>query len=191
MTYLKNHEPQAVARRARGRFRRRRAWTAGVNDVWAMDQHDKWGRFHLWLHGGLEIHSGSQLWLKIWKGNSNPRLITSYYLEAARRMKGAQNLSRLSHQTLLPTRALGAPLITQSDPGTENFGVANAQTFIRRTLDPSLGETLQHRWMRKTKNIKPEIMWSVLRNDWSPGFEAMLDEGVVRGWYDTEDELSV
>lgn len=45
--------------------------------------------------------------------------------------------------------------------------------------------------MRKTKNIKPEIMWSVLRNDFTPGFEAMLQEGVTRGWYDTEDELSV
>lgn len=88
ITYLKYHEPHAVARRARGRFRRRRAWTAGVHDVWAMDQHDKWGRFHLWLHGAVEIHSGSQLWLKVWKGNRNPRLIVSYYLQAGRRLKG-------------------------------------------------------------------------------------------------------
>jgi hypothetical protein len=40
---------------------------------------------------------------------------------------------------------LGVPLVTQSDPGPENFGVANAQTVIRHRLDPTLRDTLQHR----------------------------------------------
>ena len=30
---------------------------------------------------------------------------------------------------------LGVPIITQSDPGTENYGVANTQTLIRHRLD--------------------------------------------------------
>lgn len=83
------------------------------------------------------------------------------------------------------------PLISQSDLGTENYNIAKSQTTIRRTLDPTLGNTLQHRWMRKTKNIKPEIMWSTIRRDFSPGFERMLQEGLDEGWYDTEDELHV
>ena len=55
------------------------------------------------------------------------------------------------------------PLVTQSDPGTENFGIANAQTMLRQTLDPSLTGFVQHRWMRSNKNVMPEIAWSQLR----------------------------
>jgi hypothetical protein len=53
-----------------------------------MDQHDKWKRFGLWLHLGLDPFAGRIVWLKIWWNNRNPRLITSYYLEAARQEGG-------------------------------------------------------------------------------------------------------
>jgi hypothetical protein len=76
------------------------------------------------------------------------------------------------------------PLVTQSNPGSENYGVANAHTMIRHRLDPSLSDTLQHRWMRKKQNIKPEINWSIFRRDFAPGFEDLLDHGVNMGWYD-------
>jgi hypothetical protein len=52
-------------------------------DMWAFDQHDKWMRFGLRLHIGLDPYPGRIEWLKIWWTNSNPRLIASYYLEAA------------------------------------------------------------------------------------------------------------
>jgi hypothetical protein len=82
---------------------------------------------------------------------------------------------------------LGVPLVTQSDPGPENFGVANAQTVIRHRLDPTLRDTLQHRWMVKHQNILSEIKWSVFHRDWSPGFEDILDAGVNNGWYDVNN----
>ena len=53
-------------------------------------------------------------------------------------------------------------MITQSDPGTENFGVANGQTLLRQIHDATLDGFVQHRWMRAKKNIKPEIAWSQL-----------------------------
>ncbi|KAH9929040.1 uncharacterized protein BXZ73DRAFT_48276 [Epithele typhae] len=170
--YLKTTEPEAVAaRRYRGKFKRYRFWCVGVNDFWSFDQHDKWGpRFGLWLHVCIEPMSGKILWLKIWWTNSNPRLIASYYLEAARALKGV-------------------PLVTQSDPGSENYGIAHAHTFIRHRLDPSLEGTLQHRWMRNKMNIKPEIAWSQLRSNWAPGFEALLQSGVDQGLYDPSDSL--
>ena len=40
--YLKQTEPEAVNARRYRRFKRRCFWAAGVNDVWAIDQHDKW-----------------------------------------------------------------------------------------------------------------------------------------------------
>lgn len=76
------------------------------------------------------------------------------------------------------------PLITQSDLGSENYGVANAQTLLRQWHDPRLEGTVQHRWMRSKKNVKPEIAWSQFRRRWSPGFQNLLDNGVKEGWYD-------
>ncbi|KAH7905061.1 hypothetical protein BJ138DRAFT_1018219 [Hygrophoropsis aurantiaca] len=167
---LKIAEPDAVQARRRRRFKRKRFWSAGVNDVWPQDQHDKWGRFGLWLHISLDPYSGYINWLKVWWTNKNPRLIARYYIEACRK--------------------LGAvPLVTQSDPGSENFSVANAHTTIRHRLDSSLSDTLQHRWMRKHQNIKPEIQWSVFRRNFAPGFEDILDEGVNEGLYDVNDTL--
>jgi hypothetical protein len=84
---------------------------------------------------------------------------------------------------------IGVPIITQSDPGTENYGVANAHTVIRHRLDPSLENTLQHRFATKHNNILSEIKWSIFRRDFSPGFEDMLERGVQSGWYDVNDTL--
>ncbi|OJA09851.1 hypothetical protein AZE42_12783 [Rhizopogon vesiculosus] len=67
---------------------------------------------------------------------------------------------------------LAIPLITQSDPGSENFAVANAQTMIHHRLDPALDGTLQHHWM-----------------DFTPGFETILEEGITTGIYDVHNTL--
>jgi hypothetical protein len=181
-------EPKQVnARRQRG-FKWRRFWAAGVNDVWPQDQHDKWARFGLWLHAGLEAFSGEINWVKVWWTNKNPRLITKYYIDTCRQIGGTS-----FHPTLggfayeVPTT--GIPIITQSDPGTENYGVANAHTVMRQHLDPSLANTLQHRFAPGHNNILSKIKWSVFRHDFSPGFEDMLEQGVQSGWYDVNDAL--
>ena len=38
-------------------------------------------------------------------------------------------------------------MVTQSDPGTENFGIANAQTMLQQMYDPALQGYVQHWWM--------------------------------------------
>jgi hypothetical protein len=81
------------------------------------------------------------------------------------------------------------PLTTQSDPGSENFGTANSHTLARHRLDPTLSDTLQHRWMRKKNNIKCEANWSIFRRDFTPGFENIFDEGVNNGLYDVDNPL--
>jgi hypothetical protein len=81
------------------------------------------------------------------------------------------------------------PLVSQSDPGPENFGLANGQTLLRHWHDPSLSNTLQHRWMRMKKNVVPEISWSQLRRRFCPGFEDILELGLINGWYDPGDSL--
>lgn len=82
-------------------------------------------------------------------------------------------------------------MITQSDPGSENYGIANAHTMLRQMYDSSLQGTLQHRWMRRKKNVMPEIAWYQLRRRFTPGYETLLDEGVESGWYDSDNVLQV
>ena len=84
---------------------------------------------------------------------------------------------------------IGVPLTTQSDPGTENNGVANVHTLIRHTLDPSLRDTRQHCFMRKHNNVKPESTWSLLHRDFTPGFQNIFDDGINQGFYDVNDPL--
>ncbi|KAM6490138.1 hypothetical protein JOM56_014457 [Amanita muscaria] len=156
---LHHNQPDAVDARRCKLFKRRVFYAAGVCDLWVMDQHDKWGpRYGLWLHNSLDPFSGYNNWLKVWWTNKNPQLIAKYYLDAAHE-QGA------------------IPLVTQSDPGSKNFGVANAHTLARHELDPTLVGTLQHQWKHKTHNVKSEAHWSVLRQTFSPGFQDMLEEG--------------
>ncbi|KAI6005574.1 hypothetical protein EDD15DRAFT_2384304 [Pisolithus albus] len=154
--YFITYEPHLVRQRKVNRLQ----W---VNDIWVIDQHDKWLWFGLALHMGVEPFSGQLLWMRVWHSNRNPQLILSYYLETVR-------------------EAGFIPMVTQSDPGTENFGIANMH-------DPTLEGFVQHRWMCTKKNIAPEIAWSQLRRCFSPGFEALLEEGVDAGWYDVDNTL--
>ncbi|KAF6745674.1 hypothetical protein DFP72DRAFT_1091181 [Ephemerocybe angulata] len=105
--------------------------------------------------------SGYLLWLRVWWNNSNPIVVCRYYLDTV--------------------KSLGyVPLLTQSDPGTENTRVANAQSYMRQLLDPLL-DGIQHVWKRNKMNIKAEIEWSLFRRKWSPGFENLFDEGIMEG----------
>src|SRR6266550_1914336 len=81
-------ESEEVRKRKGKKFKRRRFYSAGVMAMLTMDQHDKWGRYHLWLHVGLDPFSGHVAWLKIWRTNHNPRLIAKYYLDAIRELGG-------------------------------------------------------------------------------------------------------
>ncbi|KAG1897951.1 uncharacterized protein F5891DRAFT_1191262 [Suillus fuscotomentosus] len=137
-----------------------------------LDQHDKWLRFGLGLHTGIEPFSGRIMWTRVWHSNRNPQLILSYYLNT---------IEALGHM----------PMVTQSDPGSENYGIANAHTMLRQYHDKALHGTLQHRWMRTKKNVMPEIAWSQLRRRFTPGFENLLDHGVNSGWYDSNNTLQV
>ncbi|KAG2112122.1 hypothetical protein BD769DRAFT_1689849 [Suillus cothurnatus] len=137
-----------------------------------LDQHDKWLRYGLGLHTGIEPFSGRIMWMRVWHSNRNPQLILSYYLDT---------VEMLGHM----------PMVTQSDPGSENYGIANGHTMLRQWHDPALQGSLQHRWMRSKKNVMPEITWSQMRRHFTPGFETLLDRGVTSGWYDTNNTLQL
>ena len=87
-TLLKTVEPEAVANHRQRGFCRRHFWAAGVNNVWPQDQHDKWGRFGLWLHAGIEAFSGEINWMKIWWMNKNPHLVAKFFLDTCHQIGG-------------------------------------------------------------------------------------------------------
>jgi hypothetical protein len=70
------------------------------------------------------------------------------------------------------------PIVTQSDPGLENLGIANAHTMLHQRNDLTLEGTLQHHWMPTKKNVMLEITWSQL-----------LDHDIESGWYDCNNAL--
>ncbi|CAK5263853.1 unnamed protein product [Mycena citricolor] len=171
MEFFHRFEPDLVRERCHGHFKRKQFWAAGVNNLWAVDQHDKWKyKFGLALHTGIDPFIGYIHWMKIWWNNSNPCLILSYYLDAIQELQFI-------------------PLVSQSDPGSETVRIANGHTTLRHLHDPNLAGTSQHRYMRKKKNVMPEITWSMMRRRFTPGFENILDEGVNNGWYDTGNLL--
>jgi len=86
--FLLATEPDAVASRRHRRFKRRRFYCAGVNDVWCQDQHDKWRRFGLYFHNNVDPFMMYNNWLKVWWTNRNPKLIASYYFEAVCKLGG-------------------------------------------------------------------------------------------------------
>ncbi|KIK80942.1 hypothetical protein PAXRUDRAFT_157290 [Paxillus rubicundulus Ve08.2h10] len=146
-------------------------WAAGVNYIWAVDQHNKWLHFGLTLHTSIEPFSGSIHWMRLWHTNRNPQLILSYDMDTVRQFGFM-------------------PLVTQSDPCTENFGIANTQTILWQMHDPALSGFVQHQWMCK-KNIMPEIAWSQLHHHFTPRFKALLEQGVEAGWYDINNTLQL
>ncbi len=90
MQWCRENEPDAVEVRKMRRFFRRRCYSAGMDHVWAFDQHDKWRRFNLYFHVGVDVASRKILWLKIWSSNKNPRLASKYFLDVVEELDGEQ-----------------------------------------------------------------------------------------------------
>ena len=88
LDYFHATDPAAVQARRSGRIHRQIFYAAGVNHIWAFDQHDKWMRYGLRLHMGVEPFTGLILWLIVWWSNSNPKLVAQQYFKTARCVGG-------------------------------------------------------------------------------------------------------
>ncbi|KAI6156702.1 hypothetical protein BKA82DRAFT_4009262 [Pisolithus tinctorius] len=62
--YFTTYEPHLVRHCKARHLQCCQFWAAGVNDIWAVDQHDKWLRSGLSLHTGIEPFLGWILWMK-------------------------------------------------------------------------------------------------------------------------------
>jgi hypothetical protein len=64
--YLRMIEPDAVQARRYQRFKRRTFLSVGPNEMWSLDQHDKFKRYGLFFHVGLDPYPGVIHWCKVW-----------------------------------------------------------------------------------------------------------------------------
>ncbi|KAG2158616.1 uncharacterized protein EDB93DRAFT_556898 [Suillus bovinus] len=188
IAYFSKYEVDLVRQRKARRLQRQQFWAAGVNDLFAVDQHDKWLRFGLASHTGIEPFTGRIMWMRVWHSNQNPQLILTYYLETIQEL-GHRFFFMSFYHNAIDVVITDMPMVTQSDPGSENFGIANAHTMLRQWHNLTLQGTLKHRWMCMKKNVMPEITWSQLRHRFTPGYENYLDSGVDAGWYDCGNAL--
>ncbi|KAJ7204964.1 hypothetical protein GGX14DRAFT_569109 [Mycena pura] len=85
----------------------------------------------------------------------------------------------------------GIPLLSFSDTGKGNNGIANCHSSIRQQLDPTLRGTLQHKWFYEKMNIKSEIGWAQVRQGFSPGFEDIILQGQVLGLIDFDQATPI
>jgi hypothetical protein len=107
----------------------------------AVDQHDKWKHFGLVLHTGIDPFFGRTHWIKVYWTNNNPKVIVSYYFTFIKE-GGCMCWSCVLFSYLSIDFIVDIPLITQSNPGSKNYGIANAHTMLCHLHDFGLVGTV-------------------------------------------------
>lgn len=74
-------DPEGVETRSRRRLRRHQHKNKGPNFLWHMDCYDKLKPFGICVSGCIDGFSRKIIWMKAWRGSSDPQLIATYFLE--------------------------------------------------------------------------------------------------------------
>lgn len=150
-SYFTIFKPELIRECKARCLKRRHFWAASVNNLFTINQHDKWLRF------GLGLHTRINHFLDVSRGYMFSILIEtcSWFCQTTSIPSKNSVISHyyptyLTHTNWYCT-TIDMPLITQSDLGTENFSFANAQTLLHQHYDSDLWGTLQHCWMRSEK----------------------------------------
>jgi hypothetical protein len=81
--YLRQTEPDVVDAQHYKQFKRQTFIAIGPNEMWSLDQHDKFKHYGLFFHVGLVPYPGVIHWCKVWWTVRNPKLIVCFYLDTA------------------------------------------------------------------------------------------------------------
>jgi hypothetical protein len=94
MRYNREVDYRGVQSRRAGthRFQCKVFYAAGVNHLWAIDQHDKWLRFGLHMHVCIEPFVGKILWMVVWWTTSDPLYVAKQYFNAIQAFGGDVDL---------------------------------------------------------------------------------------------------
>ncbi|XP_041362210.1 uncharacterized protein LOC121378197 [Gigantopelta aegis] len=81
-------DPTGVAKRKKRRLSLRNYYSKGPNALWHMDGYDKIKPYGICIHGCVDGFSRAIIWLHASTTNNNPKVITSYFIDAVKRLKG-------------------------------------------------------------------------------------------------------
>ena len=139
-------DKEGVAQRKRRRLKRRQYASKGPNYVWHIDSYDKLKRFGIAINGCIDGFSRNIIWLEANTTNSDPRVISSYFTEAVKRMNGC-------------------PQRVRTDLGTENAYIEQMQTWLRRNHRDRLAGENSFLYGKSTHNQRIEWFWGLLRKE--------------------------
>jgi len=153
-------DPEGTDQRRRTRLRRRIYSAKGPNYIWHIDSYDKLSRFGICINAAIDGFSRFVLWAECNYTNSNPRVISSYYLKTVERLSLC-------------------PFMMRGDLGTENGDVATMQySFRNHAQNAFIYGTSQH-------NQRIESWWGILRTHciqyWIDLFEEMKENNQFSG----------
>lgn len=152
-------DPEGLEQRKRKQLKRRVYHSKGPNFTWHLDGYDKLTPYGFCINGCVDGYSRKIIWLKVSSTNSDPRVISHYYIDAVR-------------------EAGGCPKFVRGDYGTENAHVAAMQNFFI---------TESFKYGKSTTNTRIERLWGTLRKEctqfWIENFGKFKDDGYFTGSY--------
>lgn len=100
-----------ISNRQARRLNRRNYHNPGPHHTWHLDGYDKIKPYGFGINGCIDGFSRRIIWLNVYSSNSDPRIISGYYLDAVNDFKGC-------------------PKVVRADPGTENVNVKQIQNAL-------------------------------------------------------------
>ncbi|EIW70460.1 hypothetical protein TREMEDRAFT_29091 [Tremella mesenterica DSM 1558] len=159
-------DPQGLQNRSRGsrRLRRFPIISAGPNEQWSMDGHDKLAMWGFGIYGIRDVYSGFLLALHAFPSN---RL--------------AANVHWLFLETILEQK--GYPIQVASDRGSEMGQISETQFLLRQTYStPELDDVPPHICLKSLRNITIERQWVHVRKEVVDLILEKIQEGLERGF---------
>ena len=150
-------EPDGVALRKKRRLKRRTYHSKGPNYTWHLDGYDKLKPYGICINGCIDGYSRKLIWIEAHSSNSDPKIISGYFIDAI------ENIG-------------GCPRFVRGDHGTENAHVAAMQNLFKAE---------SFKYGKSTSNTRIERLWGSLRQEcmqfWIECFGKLKDDNYFTG----------
>ncbi|KAJ8303145.1 hypothetical protein KUTeg_019541 [Tegillarca granosa] len=143
---MKILDPDGILSRKRKRLHRRQYVSNGPDYVWHVDSYDKLKPYGIAINGCIDGYSRNIIWLEANTTNSDPKVISNYYIKAVQRRKGC-------------------PQRVRADMGTENTYIEQFQRFLRRNHNDAFAGDKSFLYGKSTHNQRIEWLWGILRKE--------------------------
>ena len=167
---MKVIDAEGVHLRKKGKLKRRVYYSSGPDETWSYDGHDKLVKFGLAIHGAVDVWSGKFIWLKVFTGNHDPKLIAKNFVES-----------------IVPLKRF--PYSVRSDCGTETVIVSSVIQAMHLCLSTGVDCAESVKYVPSTRNQKIESAWSRYLKAIGKNIQDTLQFGFENRLYNEKDQL--